>query len=477
MARILTCFFLALVAAVAAGVALAPAAGAAEPDERPSILLVLTDDQRWDALGTMPAVQRDLVAHGVTFAEAVAVNPLCCPSRATILTGQYSHTTKVYSNLPPYGGAQWFDDDSTIATWLHDAGYRTGYVGKYLNEYGGSWAPPGIDRWFTPPGWDVWLGYGAGYYDYTFMVDGLVGRAGTRLADYSTDVFTHEAVSFVREAGERPFFLVYAPYAPHRPATPAARHAGTFASLGPWRPPAWNERNVSDKPGWLRARDPLSPNEIAKGDAFRRRQLESQLAVDEGVGALVGALRASGRLDDTLIVFASDNGITWGEHRLSIRKTSPYEESVRIPLVVRWDGHMAGPRTDSSIVGNVDLAPTFAEAAGIPAPNVEGRSMLPLLAGSAGSWRREILLEHLQGLDGEASEVPTYCGVRGARWKYIAYATREEELYDLRRDPHELRNLAADPRYRPQLEHGRTSVLRLCRPAPPGLDLGWLVQP
>ncbi len=235
--------------AVTAAAAWAPAAPAAEPDERPSILLVLTDDQRWDTLGVMPTVQRELVGRGVTFTEAVAVNPLCCPSRATILTGQYSHTTGVYSNLPPYGGSQWFDDDSTIATWLHDAGYRTGYVGKYLNEYGGSWAPPGLDRWFTPPGWDVWLGYGGGYHAYEVMVGGLLGRAGTSISDYSTDVFTNEAVSFVRSTGDEPFFLVYAPYAPHRPATPAPRHAGTYASLDPWRPPAWNEKNVVGQAG------------------------------------------------------------------------------------------------------------------------------------------------------------------------------------------------------------------------------------
>jgi arylsulfatase A-like enzyme len=463
---------------VAAAAAWAQAAPAAEPgDDRPSILLVLTDDQRFDTLGVMPTVQRELVARGVTFTEAVAVNPLCCPSRATILTGQYSHTTRVYSNLPPYGGAQWFDDDSTIATWLHGAGYRTGYVGKYLNEYGGSWAPPGIDRWFTPPGWDVWLGYGGGYYGYSFMVDGLVGRATTALGDYSTDVFTHQAVAFVRDAGEDPFFLVYAPYAPHRPATPAARHAGTFASLGDARPSSWNEQDVSDKPAWVRSRARIGVGEAAKTDALRRRQLESLLAVDEGVDALVGALRASGRLENTLIVFASDNGFLWGEHRLPYRKSSPYEESVRIPLVVRWDRAVPGPRSDASVVGNVDLAPTFAAAAGVGAPGSEGASLLPLLRGSGAPWRKEILLEHLRGTEGYEREVPTYCGVRSPRWKYVAYQTREEELYDLRRDPLELVNLAGDPAHRAQLAHGRASVLRLCRPTPPGLELGWLVEP
>jgi len=474
MPRPLTRLVLALLLVLAAAAALGPAASAAPPDERPSILLVLTDDQRWDTLGAMPTVQRELVGRGVTFTEAVVVNPLCCPSRATILTGQYSHTTHVYSNLPPYGGSQWFDDDSTIATWLHDAGYRTGYVGKYLNEYGGSWAPPGLERWFTPPGWDLWLGYGGGYYGYEVMVGGLLGRAGTRIADYSTDVFTNEAVTFVRSAGDDPFFLVYAPFAPHRPAYPAARHAGELASLDPWRSAAWNEQDVSDKPAWLRDRDPMGVEEIAKTDAFRRRQLESLLAVDEGVAELLGALRASGRLENTLIVFASDNGLLWGEHRLSIRKSSPYEESIRIPLVVRYDALVGWPRTDARQVGNVDFAPTFAAAAGLEPANVEGESLLPLLRRPDGPWRSQILLEHLRGVEGLEREVPTYCGVRSVRWKYVAYATHEEELYDLRRDPAELTNLAGDPRFRAELERGRASVLELCRPTPPGLDLGWL---
>ena len=273
----------------------------------------------------MPTVQRELVGRGVTFTEAVAVNPLCCPSRATILTGQYSHTTHVYSNLPPYGGSQWFDDDSTIATWLDDAGYRTGYVGKYLNEYGGSWAPPGLDRWFTPPGWDVWLGYSGGYHAYEVMVGGLLGRAGSSISDYSTDVFTNEAVSFVRSTGDEPFFLVYAPYAPHRPATPAPRHAGTYASLDPWRPPAWNEQDVSDKPAWLRPRDPLDVNEVAKADAFRRRQLESHPRGRRGRRVAPRRPTRAGRLEDTLIVFASDNGLLWGERRSRFARARRHE--------------------------------------------------------------------------------------------------------------------------------------------------------
>jgi arylsulfatase A-like enzyme len=199
--------------------------------------------------------------------------------------------------------------------------------------------------------------------------------------------------------------------------------------------------------------------------------------VDEGVDALVGALRASGRLENTLIVFASDNGFLWGEHRLPYRKSSPYEESVRIPLVVRWDRAVPGPRSDASVVGNVDLAPTFAAAAGVEAPGSEGASLLPLLRGAGAPWRKEILLEHLRGTEGYEREVPTYCGVRSPRWKYVAYQTREEELYDLRRDPLELDSLDGSRRHRDELTALRRLERRLesCRGAEcavrPAVDL------
>jgi len=465
---------LAAVAFIAAAALPASAAAAAAP-ERPNIVLVLTDDQRWDTLGAMPTVMRELVARGVKFENAFAVNPTCCPSRATILTGDHSHSTGVWANGGPHGGSDWFDHASTIAPLLQEQGYRTAFLGKYLNHYGG-WAPPFLDRWFRPPGWDTWLGNGGGYVGYPIQVAGLMTRHEGE-ERYLTDVLASAAVSFLQEDETTPFFLLVAPYAPHHPAVPAERHAGAFAAEPALRPPAYDEPDVSDKPRWVRAQPRLSEARAERLDALRRRQLETLLAVDEGVARILGALRASERLENTLVAFASDNGLHWGEHRLVNRKSSPYEESIRIPLVVRWDALVDRPRRDARIVGNLDLAPTFAEAAGAATAGMDGESLLPLLAAGPGDtppWRSRILVESMPGEGEVGAEIPAYCAVRDARWKYVVYATRDEELYDLAADGDELENLAFDREHSARRDSLRAQLLRLCRPAPPGLDLEWL---
>ena len=457
--------------------ALGPPAEAATP-ARPNIVLVVTDDQRRDTLDAMPTVRREVVGRGVTFTEAVVVNPICCPSRATILTGRDSHSTGVYANSGPHGGSDWFDHADTIAVALQKAGYRTAYLGKYLNGYGG-WLPPALDRWFLPPGWDVWLaGSGGGDLGDRFTVHGLMARFPDDEAHYFTDVLADAAVSFLDQDERTPFFLVVAPHAPHHPATPAPRHAGAFAGLEPWRPASYDEANVFDKPRWVRAQPRLTPRVKHRLDALRERQLETLLAVDEAVAQILASLRASGRLPNTLVVLTSDNGLHWGEHRLANRKSSPYEESVRVPLVVRWDRVAPWPRTDDRLVGNVDLAPTFADAAGATMARMDGESLLPLLSereGAAGKpWRSSILVESMRGVQGTVAEVPTYCALRGHRWKYVVYATRDEELYDLAADQAELENLAFDRAHFATRARLRAELVRLCRPEPPGLDLSWL---
>jgi N-acetylglucosamine-6-sulfatase len=451
-----------LLAALASSLALAAPAAAA-----PNIVFVLTDDQRWDTLFAMPTVQREIAARGVTFVNAFAVNPLCCPSRASFLTGQHSHSTGVYDNVPPYGGATSFRDSSTAATWLQGAGYRTAYVGKYLNGYVGTW---------IPFGWNRWVGYQGGYYDYTLNVDGLPLYFGTEPEHYSTDVLAREAVSFV-ESTTGPFFLVLAPYAPHSPMRPAPRHANAFSDVERWRPPNYNEEDVGDKPSWLFSWPRLGGPEETATDELRRKQLASLLAVDEAVRQIIDKLAASGRLSDTMIVFSSDNGLLWGEHRLRNRKVSAFEESIRIPLVVRYDPFLTDGRVETRLVTNLDLAPTFAELAGAAAPGVEGRSLVPLLARpsfAAPAWRESLLIEHLQGASTASREVPTYCAVRRARYKYVLYGTREEELYDLVSDPGELTNRAADPAYRRLRSMLRTDLKELCEPPPPGYTTKWL---
>lgn len=436
-----------------AALGLAPAAFG----QQPSIVLVLTDDQRFDTIAEMPNVQSDLVDHGVDFTNAFVVNPLCCPSRASILTGQYSHTTGVYSNQGKHGGFHIFRDATTIATSLRAAGYETAHFGKYLNGYGGTYVPPGWSRWaaFSP------VFRSNLYYDFTLNEDGvLVPYNGP--ANYSTDVLADKAADFIRETNG-PLFLVFAPTAPHAPAIPAPRHNGDFAGMAPWRPPSYNEADISDKPEFARTRPLWDATRRATEDGFHEKQLETLLSVDDAVGRLVDALRATGRLAHTLFAFTSDNGLSWGENRWNSKYVAD-EASIRVPLVVRYDRLVDTPHAESQLALNIDLAPTFAALAGTPL-KAEGRNLAPLLRGSGGSWRSAFLVEHMGPF------APPYCVLRRPALKYVQYATGEEELYNLAADPYELQNLAARPGYR-QLRHTQRVRLRqVCNPPPPRLTL------
>jgi N-acetylglucosamine-6-sulfatase len=251
-----------------AAVAIVALTNVGSAQARPNIVFIVTDDQRWDTVSAMPQVTESLVGHGVTFSNGFVVNSLCCPSRASILTGRYSHSTRVYDTTPPLGGFVSFDDRSTVATWLHRAGYRTALVGKYLNGYVGRRSR------YVPPGWDRWFAMSfnlqrLGYYGYKLNID---GHLDAQVRDvYSTDLLASAAVRFIRRAPS-PFFLYFAPFAPHPPATPAVRHEDAFPNLEPWRPPSYNEADVSDKPGWLSSY-PLPPE--GASDDLRGDQLRS----------------------------------------------------------------------------------------------------------------------------------------------------------------------------------------------------------
>ena len=441
---------------LALAAALAVPAGA---QAAPNIVLVLTDDQRWDTLSVMPTVQQELVGRGVTFANAFAVDPLCCPSRASLLTGNYPHTTGVWWNGGRRGGWNAFRDDeaSTLAVWLKAGGYRTAFLGKYLNSYSSTSVPPGWDRWYSFVPSNV-----ANFIDFWVNVDGVILPSPP--GEYSTDALAAEAVRFVQSSPD-PFFLLLAPYAPHGPATPASRHAGEFAGEPPWRPPSYGEPDASDKPAYVRARP--EPDEVSREfhDGFRRNQLRSLLAVDEAVDEVLETLERSGRLANTIVVFTSDNGLGWGEHRW-FWKQAPYEESIRVPLVMRYDRLGLGQREERRLAANVDLAPTLAELAGVPTPPTEGRSLVPLLTGSSAPWRTELLLEHLRGRP--SPNVPSYCALRGENRIYVQYGTGEEELYDLAADPYEQANKARDPSMRSTIVDYRRRVRAACRPGPPG---------
>ena len=327
----------------------APKANAGAAPARPNIILVLTDDLdvKLGTLDMLPGFKALFRDQGVTFANSFVSESLCCPSRATIQRGQWVHNHQVLGNKAPEGGFEKFhslkEDQSTVGTWLHAAGYRTGFVGKYLNGY-----PDTADPTFVPPGWDEWdspaKGNAYGEYNYTLNENGSLVGYGNQPEDYLTDVLSRKATRFVKQAGDgrQPFFLVVATYAPHQPATPAPRHADAFGGVSAPRPSSYNEEDVSDKPAWIQAKPLLNRRQQLQMDNLYRKRLQSMLAVKELVEELLKTLRESGQLDNSYVFFASDNGFHLGEHRLHAGKLTAYEEDIRVPLYVRGPGVPAG---------------------------------------------------------------------------------------------------------------------------------------
>jgi arylsulfatase A-like enzyme len=458
----------------------APALGArvAVAAPRPNIVVIMTDDQTIESMRVMSNVNRLLAAKGTTFDTSLVSFPLCCPSRATFLTGQYSHNTGVVGNNLQNGLAN-LDETNTLPVWLQRAGYSTILVGKYLNGYSA------LEPRTIPPGWTEW--YAAlqlTYYDYRLNENGKVVKYGRSPADYLTDVLTNRAVDVIhRRAGHgKPFFLWLTYFAPHyggprepgdppgvKTAVPAPRDKGVFADEPLPMPPSFDEADVSDKPAAIQNRPLLSPTDVDGITAAYRQRLESLLAVDDGVGRIVAALRARHALGNTLIVFTSDNGWLQGEHRIGDQKLYLYEPAVRVPLVMRGPGvphdtHLGQP------VANVDLAPTIADVAhATPGLVTDGRSLLPLFSDTGLEWGRDILLE--RGPGGGPQGTRLYTALRTESMVYAEYSTGEHELYDLSRDPDELQSLQADPAYtsiQAKLA-ARLALLRNC--AGPGCEL------
>jgi arylsulfatase A-like enzyme len=461
------------------GFILAAALLPASASARPNFILVVADDldQNLGTIDSMPSVER-LARQGLVISDFFVTNALCGPSRATLLRGQYAHSHEVVSNRAPSGGFDRFfrmgHEASTLATWLQGSGYRTILVGKYLNGY-----PEGGSRTHVPPGWSEFLSpidddaYKG--FRYRMNENGRIVSYGDRTKDYLTDVLARKAVELVRRAPS-PFFLYLTPYAPHHPATPAPRHDRLFAGAQVPRTPSFNEADVSDKPA---PRSPLSGSEIEEIDASYRQRLRSMRAVDEMIEGIVNALEASGRLPDTYIFFTSDNGFHMGQHRLRPQKATPYEEDLRVPFVVRGPGVPAGETLSGYLSGNVDIAPTLAELAGVEIPHfVDGRSLAPLLRRerpSQTSWRQAFLLEQYsdEGLIAPSprSAEPVFAGLRTLRYKYVEYWTGVREVYDLAADPYEIQNLggSAPPEVVGQLSAAlrnlKTCVGAACRSA------------
>jgi N-acetylglucosamine-6-sulfatase len=419
---------------------------------RPNVLVLLTDDQTLESMRVMAGVRSVLGAAGTTFQRAFVSNPLCCPSRATLYTGQYTHNHGVIGNRPPEGGYGRLDKSEWLPVWLQRAGYHTVHIGKFMNRYGQDSPPEEV-----PPGWSEW--YTSvdpstySFTEYRLNENGVV-RWGRK---YSTDEYSDLAVDAVTRLAPsaQPFFLSVAYLAPHSgspadpddPAglvtpSPAPRHRDLFAAEPLPATPAFNEADVSDKPTFIRRRPLLSADRVAAVMENYRQGLESLLAVDEGILRVVEALRAAGELENTLIVFTSDNGYFYGEHRVPNGKVMMYEPSIRVPLIMRGPGVPAGQRR-RQLVTNADLAPTILEAAGaLPAGRVpDGRSLFPLLRDRGLEWGRELLVEGAPGIMAVA-----YGALRNHRFVYAEHDNGERELYDLRRDPDQLENLVGEPR-------------------------------
>ena len=411
--------------------------------QRPNVVLILTDDQRWDTLWAMPTVERLLASHGVTFRNYFVTTSLCCPSRASILTGLYSRHTGVFTDAPPLGGAPRFHDQSTLATWLQAKGYATGLVGKYLNSYD-------LIAHHIPPGWNVWDAIASRlpathYYNYRINQNGRIVHYGTGPSDYSTTVLTHLAVRFIDRA-RSPFFLDFCPIAPHGPEIPAPRDRGLFGNTPLPRSPSFDEADVSDKP-WGFHFKPLSTGGMDRARDEWDAELATLQAVDRGVADIVKAVAERGQLSSTVFMFTSDNGVLLGEHRL-FGKIWPYEESIRVPLVIRVPWATSG-WTDDHMVANIDLAPTIAELGGTrPPARVDGLSLVPLLYRQDLAWRTGLVIEYLGESGFAHGGPPPFEAIRTEGFLYVEYRSGWRELYDLRKDPYELNNLAGSPSMR-----------------------------
>jgi N-acetylglucosamine-6-sulfatase len=387
----------------------------------------------------------------VTFRNSFVNYSLCCPSRATFLTGQYAHNHDVWGNAPPNGGFDRFEAlhaDNNLAVWLQNAGYHTVMIGKYLNRYSNN--PP------VPPGWSEWHAAAPndqGVYNYTLNNDGTLVHYGQAPADFKQDVLTGKAVDFVdgRAPKAQPFFLWLTYTAPHigapdpnpnppddcgGAAKPAPRHAHAFDSEPLPKPPNFNEADVSDKPAAIRNLPLLSSSQITDIQRRYRCELESLLSVDEGVKKVVDALRTTGELSKTLVVFTSDNGYFHGEHRIPQDKMRIYDESIRVPLEMRGPGIPSGVNV-SDLTINADLAPTIVDATGAnPGLVMDGRSLIPVAQNPGIEAGRELLIEQ-----------PSLKAIRTGRYMYAEYSSGEKELYDLLKDPFELQSRHNAPAY------------------------------
>lgn len=476
-------------------------ASIARAGPRPNIIVVQTDDQDAASLTrrVMPRtvdLQKD---HGTAFTDYIDSGPLCCPSRAVLLTGQYGHNNGVlWDNPNPYGDLR--EKGNTLPVWLQRAGYRTAHVGKYLNLYARAVGDPNE----VPPGWDDWhtILEPITYYDYVLRENGEANHYGHGPQDYLTRVLNREAVDLIHRyvPRRRPLFMEIDQFAPHASAgDPDLQCAGTakpdprdrhlFEDARLPRPPSFNESDVSDKPGYVQAQPLLRGPDIQSLTRKYRCRLASLRAVDRGIAGIVQSLRSEHELDDTAIIFTSDNGWLQGQHRVPGRKVDPYEEGLHVPFVLRLPKDMrprhGAPRSLPTTVANIDVAPTILRIAGAQPCSgpghcriLDGRSVLRAIRSDGHRWPRDrgILLELRAPSNRAMPYTPcNYQGIRTSRQVYVEYHSwtatdkgacirREEvEHYDLRSDPFELQNLFPAPARTVRASQERELAARLAR--------------
>jgi arylsulfatase A-like enzyme len=459
-----TAALLLMLGAAGASAATPAAAGTKlAPEERLNVVVILSDDERWDGTTVMNNVKNLLVDHGVNFTNAHVTTSMCGPSRASILTGQYAHHTGVLDNFGPHAYPAFKEQSNDLPVWMHKAGYQTALVGKYINAYTG---PAGHHA--VPPGWDDWQVMDSipmeAYYNYSINDNGRLEHYGSKPSDYSTTVLAHKAVQFIQGA-RHPFFLYFAPVAPHLPAIPDKRDQRKLENIAPIHSPAFNQRNIGKEPWRFWHKDMLSAAAQLYINHVRQRQEESLLALDRSVKSVVQALKARHELNRTVIVYTSDNGFLWGEHRLG-GKVWPYQESTHVPLIVRTPWTTTATRNNQPVL-NIDIAPTVTALAGIkPGLPEDGRSLVPFLDGVATPWRHAFLVEYLGKDMLHRGGPPPYTAVQTRRNLYVEYRNGWRELYNLRRDPWEMNNIAGDPRTK-TLQATLSQTLKRLYDAPP----------
>ena len=397
--------------------------------ERPNILVIVTDDQRSGTLDVMPATQRLFKQRGTRYANAFATSPLCCPSRASIMTGQYPHNHGVRKN----DQSDQLIQETTLQYYLQQNGYLTGIAGKYLNGWKETEAsPPYFDRWATVDD----SNYRKVYFDFLANVNGVVRSP----RDYSTDFIAKMSVRFMRQfeaEDETPWFMYVAPFASHKPFEPERRYRDV-ATPQWFGNPSVTEGDRSDKPPWVQDRNVRLPG----GRAVARLQSRTLMSADDLVRSVFNSMTRLEETRDTLAIFISDNGYLWGEHGLA-SKRFPYTGAIKVPLMVRWPGVIPEKAIDERLAANIDVAPTILQTVGIsPAHAVDGRSLF------ADQPREKLLFEYFGSRLG--GDVPAWASLRSLAYQYVEYyedggaTPLFTEYYDLVNDPFQLENLLQD---------------------------------